>query len=194
MKKIIGLSGVAGCGKDTMYALLSARNPNVKRFALADSLKQEIAPLLKDLYGIDIFTCSREDKNLVRQILVEHGKIRRIATNGTYWTNKLTQDILDYVNAAPENIAVITDIRYSVYEEDEIFWLKNKMGGHLVHIAMMLNKGEKLQPPNKDEAENDPIVRKSSDLRIIWPRIQPFSFKNLNLLNYAEKVEKFITE
>jgi hypothetical protein len=116
---------------------------------LADALKQEIAPFLKDLYGIDIFSCSREDKNLVRQILVEHGRIRRIATNGTYWTNKLTQSIKDYVDAAPENVAVITDIRYSVYEEDEVFWLKNIMGGSLVHIAMMVNKGEKLQPPNK---------------------------------------------
>jgi len=194
MKKIIGLSGVAGSGKDTLFTLLSSRNPHIKRFALADALKQELSPFLKDLYDIDIFNCSREQKNLIRPILVEHGRVRRIETNGTYWTNKLTQDIQDYVNAAPENIAMITDVRYSVYEEDEVFWLKNKMGGSLVHIAMMLNKGEKLQPPNKDESDNDPIVRKSSDFRVIWPKIYPFSFKNLSLLNYVEKVEKFIAE
>lgn len=194
MKQVIGLSGVAGSGKDTLFSLLSLRNSNVKRFALADILKQEISPFLKDLYGIDILNCSREEKNLVRPILVEHGKIRRTLTSGTYWTSKLTTSIQEFVALDPNNIAVITDIRYAEYEEDELFWLKKTLNGHLIHITMTLGKGEKLQPPNKEEEINDPVLRKSSDLRVVWPKVEPFSLKNLNLINYAEKVEKFISE
>lgn len=194
MKQVIGLSGVAGSGKDTLFSLLSLRNSNVKRFALADILKQEISPFLKDLYGIDILNCSREEKNLIRPILVEHGKIRRTLTSGTYWTSKLTTSIQEFVALDPNNIAVITDIRYAEYEEDELFWLKKTLNGHLIHITMTLGKGEKLQPPNKEEEINDPVLRKSSDLRVIWPKVEPFSLKNLNLINYAEKVEKFISE
>lgn len=194
MKQVIGLSGVAGSGKDTLFNLLSLRNLNIKRFALADILKQEISPFLKDLYGIDILNCSRDEKNLVRPILVEHGKIRRTLTSGTYWTSKLTQGIKEFISLDPKNVAIITDIRYAEYEEDELFWLKKTLNGHLIHITMTLGKGEKLQPPNKEEEINDPVLRKFSDLRIIWPKVEPFSLKNLNLINYAEKVEKFISE
>lgn len=194
MKQVIGLSGVAGSGKDTLFNLLGLRNSNVKRFALADILKQEISPFLKELYQIDIFNCSRDEKNLVRPILVEHGKIRRTLTSGTYWTSKLTESIKEFISLDPKNVAIITDIRYAEYEEDELFWLKKTLGGYLIHITMTLGKNEKLQPPNKEEEINDPVLRKFSDLRIIWPKIEPFSLKNLNLINYAEKVEKFISE
>lgn len=194
MKQVIGISGVAGSGKDTLFSLLSLRNPNVKRFALADILKKELSPFIKDLYEIDIFNCSREQKNLVRPILVEHGKIRRTLTNGTYWTSKLTEAINEFISLSPQNVAIVTDVRYAEYEEDELFWLKKVLNGHLIHITMTLGKGEKLQPPNKEEEINDPVLRKFSDLRIIWPKVEPFSLKNLNLINYAEKVEKFISE
>lgn len=194
MKKVIGLSGVAGSGKDTLFTLLNLRNPNTKRFALADILKEEISPFIKELYGIDIFNCSREEKNLLRPILVEHGKIRRTFTSGTYWTSKLTKSINEFISLDPKNVAIITDIRYAEYEEDELFWLKKMLNGHLIHITMTLDKGEKLMPPNKEEERNDPVLKKNADIKIAWPKIEPFSLKNLNLINYAEKIEKFISE
>lgn len=194
MKQVIGLSGVAGSGKDTLFTLLSLRNQNIKRFALADILKEEISPFIKDLYGIDILNCSRDEKNLVRPILVEHGKIRRTLTSGTYWTSKLTQAIKEFTSLDPKNIAIITDVRYAEYEEDELFWLKKTLNGYLVHITMTLDKGERLMPPNKEEERNDPVLKKNADIKIAWPKVEPFSLKNLNLINYADKIEKFISE
>ena len=51
---------------------------------------------------------------------------------------------------------------------------------------------EKLKAPNKEEEQNDPILKKNADYRVIWNKVEPFSFKNLNLLTHAEKIEKFI--
>lgn len=193
MKRVIGLSGVAGSGKDTLFTLLQQNNPHIKRFALADILKEEINPFLKEQYGIDIFSCSRDDKNLIRPILVAHGKIRRTVTSGTYWTNKLIQPINEYLSADEKNIAIITDVRYAEYQEDELFWLKKIMNGHLIHITMTLGKSMKLLPPNKEEEINDPILRRACDYRVIWPQIEPFSLKNLHLNKHAEEVQKFIS-
>jgi hypothetical protein len=192
MKRVIGLSGVAGSGKDTMFALLNFKNSKIKRFALADCLKNELNIFTKDLYKIDLFNCTREEKDLIRPLLVAHGKIRRTLTNGTYWTSKLTEEIKNFLNQDEENIAVITDIRYAEYEEDELFWLKKQLGGYLIHITMNLDNNEKLKAPNREEEQNDPILKKNADYRVIWNKVEPFSFKNLNLLTHAEKIEKFI--
>lgn len=192
MKKIIGLAGVAGCGKDTMFALLQARNPNVKRFALADRVKEELRTFLSDVYKTNIFECSREQKDLVRPMLVSHAKIRRTETNGTYWTDAITKDILDHANAAPENIAVITDIRYCEYVKDEVFWLKKVLNGHLVHLSMMVDGRKFMLAANDEEKRNNPSLKRAADLTLAWPRVHSSSIENLTLLKYVEQVESFI--
>ena len=55
---VIGVSGVAGCGKDLFCELLAKvlleyGQVDVKRFALADALKQELHLGLHDLYKIE---------------------------------------------------------------------------------------------------------------------------------------------
>ena len=61
---VIGLSGVAGSGKDTFYELLDEQI-NCKRVSLADSLKREVSGWTLKHYGIDALTCSREDKEKI---------------------------------------------------------------------------------------------------------------------------------
>jgi len=194
MKKIIGISGVAGCGKDTMYQLLKKQGLDVKRFALADLLKKEINPSIKKLYEVDIFDCDRHLKDLVRPILVAHGKVKRTISKGTYWTDAITESVLRWVDSKKDRIAVITDIRYAEYEKDEVYWLKNKMGGKLVHIAMLNEDGSHLLPINSDECKNDPILRKEADFNIYWPKIQEFSLENKELIKHAKRLEDFIRE
>ena len=191
MNQVIGLCGVAGSGKDTMLSLLNFNNPNIKRFALADALKTELFPFIKELYGIDIFSCSREEKHLVRPILVEHGKILRKQSDGTYWTKILTSHIQDYIRESSENIAVITDVRYCEYEKDEVFWVKNVLCGKLIHISMTDN-GEVVEPANKEEEKNDPLLIENSDLLIEWQKQPNFSLKNSGLNKYVKTVEQFI--
>ena len=54
MNRIIGVSGVAGVGKDTFFQLLSEVIP-CKRYALADELKKEVRQWTRLHYGIDSF-------------------------------------------------------------------------------------------------------------------------------------------
>ena len=56
--KIIGISGVAGAGKDLFFKLLSQKI-KCKRFSLGDELKEEIKPYCLAHFGIDPTNCSR---------------------------------------------------------------------------------------------------------------------------------------
>jgi dephospho-CoA kinase len=96
-KRVIGISGLAGSGKDTFVDLLQKQIPQVKRFALADALKVEINPYLIKEFGVDIFTCDRETKNMHRPLLVSHGKERRISSQGRYWVELLDKKIRRYL-------------------------------------------------------------------------------------------------
>jgi len=194
MKKIIGISGVAGCGKDTMFQLLKNRGLNVKRFALADALKKEINPILKKLYKVDIFTCDRFSKDLVRPMLVAHGKVRRVMSLGTHWTNLLSDPIKKWVESKDNAIAVVTDIRYMEYEKDEVYWIKNLMGGKLVHLSQLNESGVALAGINEDEAKNEPLLIKEADLNIYWPKITNFNFEDKELIKHAKRLEDFIRE
>ena len=68
-RTVIGLSGVAGVGKDLFFQLLS-KKINVRRFALADALKREASIWTYKQYGIDALNCSREEKEVIRRFLV----------------------------------------------------------------------------------------------------------------------------
>lgn len=172
MSIVIGISGVAGAGKDLFFSLLrralSERGIDASRYALADELKNEIAPLLLNLYGIDINSCDREIKDLYRPLLVFHGKVRRRETEGRYWTDKVSYKIK---SENVSGVSCITDIRYDFYEKDELFWLKNDMGGILIHISLFkMENGEKITKlgANDEETKFDPILKSKADYNIEW--------------------------
>lgn len=199
MSKVIGVAGVAGAGKDTFLDLLSRNLPNVKRFALADNLKRELNPFFKEMYGVDIFTCPRETKDLLRPILVAHGKMRRISSEGKHWTNMLTKEIEEYRAANPDHIIVVTDIRYDFFPKDEVHWLKNEMKGTLVHLRRWYQEEDNhrkifVEPPNEDERLNDPKLIKAANYRIEWPTVKKddgtIDYNSLNL--YVEEFTKFL--
>lgn len=158
-KKIIGISGLARSGKDSLCKLLLGSIENSKRFALADVLKENINPFLIEQFGIDIFTCSPSEKELVRPLMVAYGKVLRNKTSGKFFTDFLEKKISE------DNceIAIITDVRYDEFKEDEVSWVKNKMGGVLVHLSR-----QGILPPNEDEAKNDPVLKLKSDISIEW--------------------------
>lgn len=171
---IIGISGVATVGKDLFCKLFIKRvleinkNLKIRKYALADKLKDNLSYFLYKNFGIDIYECTPQEKELIRPILVEYGKIKRIQTNGTYWTLYLEQQI----NQENPDIALISDIRYSIYPEDEAWWLRKHMGGILVHLKKFrVENGEKIftKPANKDEDYNDPIIEKyQTDYHVSW--------------------------
>lgn len=205
--KVIGLSGIAGSGKDLFFQLLTENSSRkIQRFALADDLKVELRAIIKDLYGIDILTCSREDKDKIRPMLVAHGKIRRNISDGRHWIDITKKKIETFLLNNPEGIACVTDVRYDVFEKDEAFFLKEEMGGILVHISKYtMSEGlefpyvkEKIfgLPPNQDETDNDPKIKAKSDYQIEWP--QMLNEKNKTdisgLTHYAKNFLSFAEE
>tara|TARA_Y100000593_G_scaffold14582_1_gene27878 strand:+ start:26404 stop:26991 length:588 start_codon:yes stop_codon:yes gene_type:complete len=180
-KKIIGLTGVAGCGKDTFFELVS-KEANCQRYSLADGLKDEVNAWTKEAYSIDALHCSRLEKEIIRPFLVSHAGIRRVQTEGRYWIDKLSERI-DTSDSPIPIIQIITDIRYSEYEKDEVYWLKEELGGQLIHLSMYSRDDDKnvtwREPANEDEARNDPILHNSADYHIEWPELNPFEPEKL---------------
>lgn len=195
MRKIIGVSGFAGCGKDIFFRLLSELSGGqVVRFALADFLKEELKDFVQQNYNIDIFNCTRDQKNLIRTLLVFHGRMKRIQTLGRYWVDKLQKSIDSYPDQS--KIGVITDIRYAEYKNDELFWLKNELKGILVHISKFRLDPEGRQifdlPPNREEAGNDPHLLKQSDYKLFWEDCGG-NYETLKT-KYASKIEDFLKQ
>lgn len=201
MKRAIGLTGVAGAGKDLFFKLISKRLP-VRRFALADLLKVDVQTWCIDRYGIDPTDCDREAKEKIREFLVFHGTFQRKKSKGQFWIDKLDHQIKSFLtNAITDGVPgvpCVTDIRYQEYERDEVTWLKNDLNGVLVHISQrtiptgVRFAGETaVRPPaNREEAKHDPILRGMADYSLCWPRVTSEALEEDGTLN--SEAEKFV--
>lgn len=182
MNKLIGISGLAGDGKDSLCNMLRALFEGIgyefERIALADSIKEECKESLLSLYGIDPIICSREDKAKIRDFLVFHGKVKRIETNGTHWTKKVSEAISKLPKTKNDRIICIPDIRHAEYQNDEVYWLK-KNGGILIHVkkyniesASPFKKTFSI-PVNNQEATHTPKVEALADYVLEWQDTSP---------------------
>ena len=195
-RTVIGLSGVAGVGKDLFFQLLS-KKINVRRFALADALKREASIWTYKQYGIDALNCSREEKEVIRPFLVEHGTQKRKMSEGRHWIDILDRDIKGFLlNAQTEDVPVVTDIRYQEYEGDEVDWLTKELQGVLVHISQFeidRATGEKIwkQPANEEERKMDPLLNGLSEYRIRWPKVDEDLIKSEILNQHVDKFVKY---
>jgi len=165
----IGISGVAGCGKNTLSSiiikLLQRMGLPYRELSIANNLKQEISWVSRELYGINSSSCTREEKDTIRPLLVAHGVIKRELSNGRHWVEMLNKEL------APDKINIITDIRFNKYEKDEVYWLKKEINGVLIHLSRYDEiKGERIffPPANEEERKNDPLVEKESDFVLKW--------------------------
>jgi len=166
--KPVGLSGFATVGKDLFFSMLSQEYPAV-RFSLADILKTEMRNDLLEETAIDIFNCTQEDKETLRPMLVKYAIAKRKETEGRYFTDRLSSVLNNTFTLS--KIPVITDIRYCEYPKDEVSWLKDELGGVLVHIEkykIINNKRKYVSAPNEDEKRNDPFLRENADYVVDW--------------------------
>lgn len=177
--KVIGVSGVAGSGKDLFFSLLS-KFKKCRKLSLAEALKSEVSEWTLKHYGINASTCSREEKELIRPLLVFHANLMRGQSFGRHWINILNKKIKN-LKLEPDEIIVITDIRFDHYEKDEIFWLKQELNGLLVHISnyVKVESGNHSPPvivkkegANDSEKINDPKLKIAADHSIEWEFLQ----------------------
>lgn len=188
--KVIGISGVAGSGKDQFYKLLEAKlvkaHINSSRYAIADRLKEELRNFIGWYYEFDLMTCSSEQKEDMRPLMVFHGAYMRKITKGKYWTDFLKKQI---ERDNPEGIVCITDVRFNEFENDEVEWLKNDLGGKLIHISRytsieqssgfehisgidLSGKRSYVKPANDFESINDPKLKVRADYLLEWETVQ----------------------
>jgi hypothetical protein len=167
--KNIGISGVAGCGKNTLSTiiikLLQRLELPYRELSIANNLKQEVSWVSRELYGINSSNCTREEKETIRPFLVAHGEIKRNLSNGTHWTSLLNKEL------AADKINIITDIRYNKYEKDEVSWLKNEINGVLIYLSRyneVNGEREYLPPANEAERQNGPLVKCEADFILNW--------------------------
>ena len=171
MIKNIGISGVARAGKnafaDILVDLYKEQGISAKAFSLAYYLKDDCEKFIQEKLGLSVWSEKTEEKNVFRPLLVWYGDVMRKRTEGKYWTNKLKADM----DGSTADVNIVTDIRYSVYPEDEVYWIKNTMNGKLIHVAKYDLKGTTkifTEPANEHELYNDPIVKKNADVSVEW--------------------------
>jgi hypothetical protein len=127
----IGFAGFAQSGKDTACAKMG-----LPRAAFADALKEDMRPIIQDLYGFDIRGCTPAEKEIARPWLVGHGAGMR-GGDPDYWLHRLQP---------PTGAALfcITDVRYT----NEVQYIL-KSGGIVIYLARKDN-----YPANPEEADS----------------------------------------
>ena len=166
---VIGIAGVAGSGKDTFGKIIGNVFENsggkVNYLSFAAKLKAEVSEISKKLYDIDPINCTREEKNLIRPLLLAHGAIMREKTQGQYWINSIKNLIIE------NNINIITDVRFCEYECDEVDWIQSN-GGIVVHITRFFEENVQriyIMPDNEYEKRNDKTLKNKADYSFSWP-------------------------
>jgi hypothetical protein len=178
---IIGISGAARSGKDTLCRALirffESKKIKAERKSIAgDTIKKDLKRLIKNKANINSFTEDIYEKTLIRPLLVEYGKLMRNQTKGRYFIEKLKSN--------NKNITIIPDIRYAEYENDELFWIKKEKQGFLIFVDH-----EYISDANETEKVNNKIIKKKSDYKLKWSTLNennPIDLEKIN--NIAEKI------
>ena len=157
---IIGLTGLARCGKDTFckYARQHLNTLGYKshRLAFADELKKDLDAFLIEKLGISAFTEVTSEKEIIRPMLTCWGTEVIRKKDDLHWVKKVEKIIND--NKKNNIVSIVTDIRFP----NEIEYI-HKMGGLVIHLTMTGNK-----PANDYERENDPLLRSSANCLVEW--------------------------
>ena len=180
---LVGVSGVARSGKnlfcDMVISELGKRGYSAKQFALANALKRDCENFLKTHCDLDVYTDNTHHKTLFREFLVWYGDLRRKQTNGRHWIETMNETLNRYTG----DIALVSDVRYATYPNDELGWVLYEHEGLLVHLRRYEKsssavieadgtfKFDYVQAPNEHERINDPRMREGAHFQLDWPTV-----------------------
>ena len=158
---VIGIAGVASCGKDTFGQLLierfSQEGIKARREAFADTLKEDLNNFLLAKTGVNAYTIDEGEKILLRPLMVEYGRLMRRLSAGNYWIDLLKEKIEK--NTKKGTITIVTDVRYA----NEAAWINSYRDGLSVYIAR-----EGIQPANEEELTNDKPTQEQCTHTLNW--------------------------
>lgn len=175
---IIGISGKAGSGKNTVANIIKDRaNVKIYTVAFADELKK----ITGELLGIDIATIERykrEDIPIfgypIRTWLQRIGTMFREEVNKSFWISRLGLRIEDIIKQDKDAIIIVTDLRYL----NEALYLKN-IGAKLVRVLRTTDIIS--NHPSETELDNEDIFDYILD-------------NNSNIVDLKQEVEKMLIE
>lgn len=185
IKGLIGIAGNAFVGKDSFCkALIKAFDEKfkikaVRRSLAGDTIRKNLKDISKTQFNIDIENPTIEEKKLIRPFMVEYGLLMRKISEGRYFIEQFEDS--GYID-------IITDIRYTEYPKDELYWLRHEKNGFLLFLER-----DDIEPANSHEEKHNKILRVESNLYMKIPTFNENMEKNLSV--YAERVaEKFINK
>jgi hypothetical protein len=180
--QIIGISGAARSGKDTLCRAIIRVLSNtydinaIRRSIAGDQVKKDLQELLLKNLKIDSFTEDMTVKEEIRPLLVEYGKLMRNKTAGRYFIEKFEK--------IENKINIIPDIRYVEYQKDEAYWLKNEMNGFLIFIER-----ENIFDANDTEKVNNKIIKGMADYCMSWKSLDETKDEDKKIIdNYAKDI------
>ena len=150
---------------------------------------------------LDVHTDNTHQKSLFREYLVWYGDLKRKQSNGRHWIEKMDETISRYTG----DIAIISDVRYDHYPNDELGWIIHEHEGLLVHLrryeksstAVIDETGnvtfDYIKAPNEHERINDPKLREGAHFRLDWPTVEN-PFDNLETRAMVQDVTNEIIE
>jgi len=181
MTLVIGISGAARSGKDTLCRSLIREFKKVNKQAVRKSLagdiiKNDLNILIQSKLNLNCFTENTKEKELLRPLMVEYGKLMRNKTHGRYFTSNFLLE--------PDKINIIPDIRYAEYKNDEIYWLKNEMNGFLIFLER-----EGIDSANQTEEDNNKKIKLKSHLYLKWNSLDENNPEQLKIIDdYAKRI------
>lgn len=166
--------GSANSGKDTLQqaltSILEKYNIKSRRYSFGDFIKAEMRDFLLFCHGVDIFNCSRAEKDSIRDLIIKYGYGRRKETNGLAFIEQLEDYLKENRTIRGKQIyfPIITDLRFKEYDYDEVDFCKEN-NGLILYVQKLDSHGDPILPIIPVEIENDPKLRAAADYIISWP-------------------------
>jgi hypothetical protein len=170
-KTVIGISGYARSGKDTLASImkdfLTDKKVKTKIFSFAYALKKDIDDFCLSKIGISSFSEITEMKSKIRPILIAYGQVQRNISSGTYWVNKLKPEI-DMFFENNGAVAIISDLRFKEYEFDEVDFIRSYKNNMVITVSRIMENGILNTAAHESESENLPRISRIADYELTW--------------------------
>lgn len=140
IKKIIGVAGEIGAGKDTICQYLKENYPNVFVMRFSDGLTEALKVFFDDI--------KREDQQWLSSVLRER-----------FGGDILTKALIKKVNSTKDGIAILNGVRRSAD-----FEVLKSMGGRLVYITAETKTRWERVVQRKEKADDDVSFEKFLEL------------------------------
>ncbi len=165
--KFICCSGNGRCGKDLFADLLikNVGSNKIVKLSLAEQLKRDCAPFLKDVCGVDD-PFEPKNKSEIRPLWIWFGGFKREQTNGKYFLESLQKRVDFFDNSGLYTTFIIPDVRLE--NEYEYFKDRNSVFVFIDKYKFENDQITYTPPASKEEAYNNPILRQSADVKVKW--------------------------